>query len=155
MSQVDVSFCPASAEPSPPESDRERQTCHARFHRGHTLPVCLLKHSCFFQTCNKAPRQWLLSQRDTTLRNQPWTTQVHLHSAISRHNPRQAISFIHSLFLPPLSSLHPLPSLIYHSQIPADLFGVPLLFHRADFLALWVRRLLGGGVGTGVRLMAA
>lgn len=40
-----------------------------------------------------------------TVRNQPCTTRVHSHSAISRHNPTEAIFFIHSILQP---ILHPL-----------------------------------------------
>lgn len=75
-------------------------------------------------------------------------------------NPPEDISFIHSFSSPsPIASRSLLARLSSITlKIPADLFGLPLLFHPADFHTLRVRRLLGGGgggAGTGVGLTAA
>lgn len=124
MSQVDVSFSPVSAEPSPPAGNREKQrkTCDDWFVAAISSLTCCLKVSRLFPTSH-----------NVTMRSR----QVHLHSAIFRHNPSEAISFIHSL-LPPSST--PFESLAWLSSISlkSPLISSESLFYFISLIfSLW------------------
>lgn len=138
ISQVEVSFWPVSAEPSPPTNDRKRQrkksTCNTE---ADWYPI---------QVAGKTQRQYYPITNDLYNYTFP---KVHLHPCIWTWKAQW------SLLLQPSPFLRPLLSLAwFHLSFPVStLISMDSLFYSVLLIFLhWVLEVLGGA---GVSLMAA
>lgn len=123
ISQVEVSFWPVSAEPSPPTNDRKRQRKKKYLqHRSRLVS---------YPGCRKNPKTVLSYKKQSIQLQLSQGTLASLHMNLKSPLKPSPPAF-------PVPEASPLPCLISPiiPSIHIDLYGFSLLFRAADFLAL-------------------